>query len=85
MIEAVVLKPVALEPDAINDIDDNFKHIVNDIVIDINGYYVNVSNTWSLQNMRLAELGFGVTVLQTLLNFSGMAPLMLLPVGYLKF
>ena len=36
MIEAVVLKPVALEPDAINDIDDNFKHIV----IDINGFYV---------------------------------------------
>lgn len=81
MIEAVVLKPVALEPDAIiDDIDDNFKHIV--IVIDINGYYVNVSNKWSLQNMRLAELGFGVTVLQALLNFSGMAPLMLLPVGY---
>ena len=45
----------------------------------------NVSNKWSLQNMGLAELGFGVTVLQALLNFSGMAPLMLLPVGYLKF
>ena len=40
MIEAVVLKPVALEPDAINDIDDNFKHIVIVNDIDINGYYV---------------------------------------------
>ena len=37
MIDAAVLKPVALEPDAINDIDviDNFKHIVNDNVNDI--------------------------------------------------
>ena len=61
MIEAVVLKPVALEPDAISDIDviDNFQHIVNDIVIDINEYcdIDNFSDTECQQQVELAEHG----------------------------
>ena len=83
MIEAVVLKPVALEPDAIIEtISMTISNTLSLSLTSMDTMSDNVSNKWSLQNMGLAELGFGVTVLQALLNFSGMAPLMLLPVGY---
>ena len=83
MIEAVVLKPVALEPDAIIEtISMTISNTLSLSLTSMDTMSDNVSNKWSLQNMGLAELSFGVTVLQALLNFSGMAPLMLLPVGY---
>ena len=60
MIEAVVLKPVALEPDAINDIDDNFKHIVIVTLTSIDTMSMSATSgacrTWGLLSLVLESL-----------------------------